>query len=110
MSETPRTDEVARMPTDAYPTWVVPVAFARALEIENQALQRENAKLLADLQAACDHEWEPVDDSFSHEFGTEIIRYMLCEKCGLTKHWEDSSDDVDERDWDRERDLREDNP
>jgi hypothetical protein len=32
-----------------------------------------------------DHEWELVDDSFDHEFGTEIIRYFRCERCGETK-------------------------
>lgn len=33
----------------------------------------------------CDHDWRLQDDSFDHEFGTEIIRYWLCEKCGETK-------------------------
>lgn len=37
MSDTPRTDEMARMPTDAHPTWVVPVDFARQLERELHA-------------------------------------------------------------------------
>lgn len=32
----------------------------------------------------CDHEWEFCDDSFDHEFGTEVIRYWRCEKCGKT--------------------------
>lgn len=34
---------------------------------------------------ACDHEWVYQDDSFDHEYGTEVIRYWLCEKCGETK-------------------------
>lgn len=29
----------------------------------------------------CDHDWETIDDSFSHEFGTEIIVYSRCKKC-----------------------------
>ena len=33
----------------------------------------------------CDHDWSMQDDSFDHEFGCEVIRYWLCEKCGATK-------------------------
>jgi hypothetical protein len=33
----------------------------------------------------CDHDWHFEDDSFDHEYGTEVIRYFLCEKCGATK-------------------------
>lgn len=33
----------------------------------------------------CDHEWVFQDDSFDHEFGTEVIRYWQCEKCGASK-------------------------
>lgn len=29
----------------------------------------------------CDHDWETVDDSFDHEFGTETILYRKCSKC-----------------------------
>lgn len=39
-------------------------------------------------QAVCDHDWHEQDDSFGHEFGTEIIVYDLCEKCGATKECE----------------------
>ena len=37
----------------------------------------------------CEHDWENCDDSFSHEFGTEIIRYRQCPKCG--KHEDESN-------------------
>lgn len=39
-----------------------------------------------------DHEWEKVDDSFSHEFGTEIIIYQRCVKCGAERDLEDEQD------------------
>lgn len=29
----------------------------------------------------CNHDWETIDDSFSHEFGTEIIIYSRCKNC-----------------------------
>jgi len=38
----------------------------------------------------CEHKWQFVDDSFSHDWaggGTEIIRYWECEHCGETKPW-----------------------
>jgi hypothetical protein len=31
------------------------------------------------------HEWEVVDDSFDHEFGTEKMVYERCELCGATR-------------------------
>jgi hypothetical protein len=31
---------------------------------------------------ACEHNWEFQDDSFSHEFGIEVINYWLCNECG----------------------------
>lgn len=37
-----------------------------------------------------DHELEVVNDSFDHEFGTEVIQYMQCGTCGAT-HDEDAS-------------------
>lgn len=33
----------------------------------------------------CDHDWQKVDDSFDHEFGTEIIHYLRCAKCEATR-------------------------
>ncbi len=33
----------------------------------------------------CDHDWRIQDESFSHEFGTEVIVCWACEKCGATK-------------------------
>lgn len=54
----------------------------------------------------CDHEWEFVDASFDHEFGTETIHYWRCELCDETTnedpHPEPLIDPYDE--W-KERDL-----
>ena len=33
----------------------------------------------------CDHDWEEVDDSFDHEFGTEQIHFHRCSKCDATR-------------------------
>ncbi len=77
--------------------------------VSRDLLTKENAELLTALQKECDHEWEKVDASFDHEFGTEVIRYMQCEKCGKQAEPGDI-DDPPERDWDIERDRREDNP
>ena len=56
------------------------------------ALQRQYSQFrdgdlnrLWDLTATCDHDWRMQDDSFDHEFGCEVIRYWLCEKCGAVK-------------------------
>lgn len=119
-ANTPRTDDVARMPTDAYPTWVVPGAFSRELEIELNTwkaryeslhgircnldikLSEANRELsdlrsqLTEIQSTCDHDWEHVYDSFDHEFGTEVIRFDRCLKCGKTKEWEDAETDCDD--------------
>jgi hypothetical protein len=64
------------------------------LVISKQAQDRATAAeaLIKEIQSTCEHKWEKVDASFSHEFGTEVIRYMQCEKCG--KHAE--GDDVDD--------------
>jgi hypothetical protein len=35
-----------------------------------------------------DHEWEFQDDSFDHEFGTEVVHYWECQRCGETKAME----------------------
>lgn len=35
-----------------------------------------------DENKVCDHEWEFHDESFDHEFGTEISQWMECNKCG----------------------------
>ncbi len=49
----------------------------------------------------CDHCWEHVDASFSHEFGTRVIRYDECSKCGVRRE----ADDEVEPDYDVERPL-----
>lgn len=43
------------------------------------------SKKVTDEQRDCDHEWEVRDDSFDHEFGTEVIIYEKCVKCELTR-------------------------
>jgi hypothetical protein len=44
---------------------------------------------------ACDHKWEAQDDSFSHEFGTEVVVFECCELCGETRDYDDSRDRED---------------
>ncbi len=34
----------------------------------------------------CDHQWEHIDASFDHEFGTEQVHYSKCKNCGETTH------------------------
>lgn len=36
----------------------------------------------------CEHDWEKQDDSFDHEFGTEVIVYERCTHCGATQDHE----------------------
>lgn len=36
----------------------------------------------------CDHEWEVIDDSFDHAFGTEKIVYERCKHCGKEREHE----------------------
>lgn len=44
----------------------------------------------------CDHDWETVDDSFTHEFGTEVIVYQKCTICGLEEECEADDPEPDE--------------
>lgn len=37
----------------------------------------------------CDHDWKVRDESFSHEFGTEIVVFEECELCGATRDYEE---------------------
>jgi len=32
-----------------------------------------------------DHDWKFVDESFDHEFGTEVVHYYECKHCNATK-------------------------
>lgn len=36
------------------------------------------------------HEWEFQDDSFTHEFGTEVIHYFTCKHCDASRGMEES--------------------
>ena len=67
--------------------------YQRELRSEIAEKDRKLAEQLATIkelekQVICDHDWHEQDDSFSHEFGTELIVYDLCEKCGATKECE----------------------
>ncbi len=104
MSKTPRIDNVMA----SHPTSLETVA--RHLEIENAALKKELAQVTSDFQAACDHEFVTEDHSFSHEFGTEKIFVCRCTKCGKDAEPGDVPDRDDGRDYDRERELREESP
>jgi hypothetical protein len=41
-----------------------------------------------------EHDWEEMDDSFDHEYGTEIILYDMCNVCGLQREAEHIDLDV----------------
>lgn len=43
----------------------------------------------------CDHEWEVVDDSFDHEYGTEKIVFERCVLCDAEQEHECKSFDDD---------------
>ena len=38
-----------------------------------------------DTKQECDHEWVIQDDSFDHEYGTEVIRYFVCKHCDAVR-------------------------
>ena len=42
-----------------------------------------------------DHEWEFIDESFDHAFGTEVIEYFRCSICGEEASCEQMKDDFD---------------
>lgn len=42
----------------------------------------------------CPHNWETKDDSFDHEFGTEMIVYQECSWCGAQKEFSDVGEDL----------------
>lgn len=39
-----------------------------------------------------DHDWKFVDDSFDHEYGTEVVHYFECRHCKATKDVDDEYD------------------
>lgn len=45
----------------------------------------DEERMRQDDDPPCDHEWEFLDESFSHAFGTEKIHSLECQKCGATK-------------------------
>lgn len=58
------------------------------LSVTIRHLRAEIVDLTDRLQAECNHDWEFCDDSFDHEFGTEVVRYDRCDKCGKTRSCE----------------------
>lgn len=48
-------------------------------------------------QAQCDHDFEFVNDSFDHEYGTERIHFERCTKCGLEREADNPSSPEDDR-------------
>lgn len=64
------------------------VAERDSLRAEVARLTKERDEFQAELQKICDHDWQHIDDSFDHEFGTEQVHSCLCEKCGATKPYE----------------------
>lgn len=91
MSDTPRTNAATQC-CNTHPDYVH-AEFARTLERELANTQKELESVRLEFQAACDHDWEKVDASFSHEFGTEVIHYQQCEKCGKRAEWDDIEHD-----------------
>lgn len=43
----------------------------------------------------CDHEWEVIDDSFDHEYGTEQIVFQRCVLCDAEQDYEPITFDDD---------------
>jgi hypothetical protein len=52
---------------------------------QSEGMREEINSLTVRLQTECDHDWKIRDNSFSHEYGTEIIVLDECQKCGMTK-------------------------
>lgn len=109
MSTTPRTDANCFSATTERPSSgdfeleVVYADFARGLERDAALLRKELETLTTDFQAVCPHEdWEKVDNSFSHEFGTQVIRFEQCTVCGKHRDWDDEGP---EPDYDAEKPL-----
>lgn len=50
-------------------------------------LERERDAKIAMVRGRCDHDFEEVDDSFSHEFGTHVDIYNRCLICGETSEY-----------------------
>lgn len=55
-----------------------------------------NGRLQSYKQSECKrhygHDFEVQDDSFDHEFGTEVIVYYLCQECGKTEPFDYNDD------------------
>ncbi len=46
--------------------------------------------LIVPIEGLCDieHDWQLIDDSFDHQFGTEQIFYYQCNNCGSQREAE----------------------
>lgn len=54
----------------------------RKREERHRAVDAECDAQIVMVRELCDHDFESVDDSFSHEFGTRIDIYSRCLICG----------------------------
>jgi hypothetical protein len=44
----------------------------------------------------CDHDWDFVDESFDHEYGTERVHFWRCKLCDAEREMEYSDYDLDD--------------
>lgn len=51
----------------------------------NPNVDLKSATMECDDDSHIDHDWKFIDESFSHEFGTEIVHYWVCERCEKTR-------------------------
>lgn len=54
----------------------------------NGNIDMESANAEVADPSQIDHDWKLQDDSFDHEFGTQVVRYMQCSRCDATKEEE----------------------
>lgn len=73
--------------------------FIPSLALTWKALQEskllENPETKSDSEESCDHEWAAQDESFDHEFGTEVDIFWQCQKCLQEKPMLPSDFDVE---------------
>ncbi len=52
--------------------------------IDNQA----ESAIPQESTQECDHDWEVIDDSFDHEYGTQTVIYERCKLCEKERDYE----------------------
>lgn len=70
-------------------------AINRKRTDEHRRVDLQHDQLIQQVRDRCDHEYEEVDDSFSHEFGTHTVVYNRCAACGETAEYAYSPMDDD---------------